>query len=561
MNYDSVLNGSAMAGQCREMASRLKQEIDFYSFEIAAINTFIESKASGEAATALKNKAEKLIQMLQIVISANEYDIHDCNILAEMVDGITIDGYEVLTRKQEARNNAEECCNQAAYYSRVASECIISSIGNHFYELANTYRGYATSWERIEEALHKIENQYDDIDCTSSTLFKDGYETRCLLDNEEYDVVLLDCPIPAGVTKGGNTTAKDSDTEILNKDELSDEVLMTKYWFLYEHLKKLMNPSADDEEIFDAMRNINDKMPLVNFWATYHFSQNDYHKLVDMLDRDYFVKEQIDVLNVYLEINNLDWTDDEKQIVLEEYYKKYAPKDDYDYSMFAAGAELIIGKDVFIVEWDKCKEIYERIMHNAPNEYVIGKYAYLRKYIDGIIKTYEKHKCIDGLYIVDNNGQTIGYGHDLRPGENYGVGITEDEAFALLLSDLDEKMDIIYDYQRLLNDKWGYSIDVKQFSDDERMFLVDFTYNRGIGLADRTDLQERGEPFSSLALLLIAVNEKDYKSIEKILKEETLDLNGNYMLGLERRRMDEYEILINGEYNRDEDDNRKVWQY
>lgn len=358
MNYDSVLNGSAMAGQCREMASRLKQEIDFYSFEISAINTFIESKTSGEAATALKNKAEKLIQMLQIAISANEYDIRDCNILAEMVDGITIDGYEVLTRKQEARNNAEECYNQAAYYSRVASECIISSIGNHFYELANTYRGYAVSWERIEDALHKIENQYDDIDYDSSILFKDGYDTRCLLDNEEYDVVLLDCPMPTGVTKGGNTIVKDSEAENLNRDELSDEELMTKYWFLYEHLKKLMNPGADDEEIFDAMRNINDKMPLVNFWATYHFSQNDYHKLVDILDRDYFVKEQIDVLNMYLEINNLIWTEDEKQKVLEEYYKKYAPKDDYDYSMFAAGVELVVGKDIFIVEWDKCEKIY-----------------------------------------------------------------------------------------------------------------------------------------------------------------------------------------------------------
>ena len=91
----------------------------------------------------------------------------------EVLDGITIDGYEVLTRKQEARNNAEECYNQAAYYSRVASECIISSIGNHFYELANTYRGYVVSWERIEDALHKIENQYDDIDYDSSILFKD----------------------------------------------------------------------------------------------------------------------------------------------------------------------------------------------------------------------------------------------------------------------------------------------------------------------------------------------------------------------------------------------------
>ena len=66
--------------------------------------------------------------------------------------------------------------------------------------MANTYRGYAVSWERIEDALHKIENQYDDIDYDSSILFKDGYDTRCLLDNEEYDVVLLDCPMPTGVS-------------------------------------------------------------------------------------------------------------------------------------------------------------------------------------------------------------------------------------------------------------------------------------------------------------------------------------------------------------------------
>lgn len=306
MNYDSVLNGSAMAGQCREMASRLKQEIDFYSFEISAINTFIESKASGEAATALKNKAEKLIQMLQIVISANEYDIHDCNILAEMVDGITIDGYEVLTRKQEARNNAEECYNQAAYYSRVASECIISSIGNHFYELANTYRGYATSWERIEDALHKIENQYDDIDCTSSTLFKDGYETRCLLDNDEYDVSLLNCTIPTVKIKGGNTTTVDSDVE-----ELSDDDLIIKYSFLYNHLQRTTGLS--ENEALGVLKELADKHRLESFWATYRYSRNDYNILLKNLDLVIFERQIFEELEWPMtheeidELNQLFW--------------------------------------------------------------------------------------------------------------------------------------------------------------------------------------------------------------------------------------------------------------
>lgn len=409
MNYDSVLNGSAMAGQCREMASRLKQEIDFYSFEISAINTFIESKASGEAATALKNKAEKLIQMLQIVISANEYDIRDCNILAEMVDGITIDGYEVLTRKQEARNNAEECYNQAAYYSRVASECIISSIGNHFYELANTYRGYAVSWERIEDALHKIENQYDDIDYDSSILFKDGYDTRCLLDNEEYDVVLLDCPMPTGVIKGGNTKPEDSDIEEVSIDELT-----TKYFFLFDYLKNKMGLSESTAK--DILKKLAEENYLGSFWATYNYDTAGYDKLLYELE----LKVKYSFLYEHLQ-NTTGLSESEALDVLKEladknrlgsFWATYNYSQN-DYNILLKNLDIVVFEKKLFKEWVNITDASISDLNMYLEKYNITNFASIQNFL--IVCMHESGRgkwtveLADGGTSYDYNDKGVGY--------------------------------------------------------------------------------------------------------------------------------------------------------
>ena len=181
----------------------------------------------------------------------------------------------------------------------------------------------------------------------------------------------------------------------------------------------------------------------------------------------------------------------------------------------------------------------------------IGRYP--KEYIDGIIKAYESHKMVNGRFVLDNGGKTIGYGHDLLPGEDFSNGLSEKEALDLLIKDLDSKYDTTNMYVNTLNSRFGYNINIDNFEENEILFLVDFAFNRGPGLVQRAELKAAGEPFSSLAILITAVSEKDDNKIQKILMEETENTKGVYYEGLKLRRMDEYEILKFGDFERDYD--------
>jgi RHS repeat-associated protein len=185
------------------------------------------------------------------------------------------------------------------------------------------------------------------------------------------------------------------------------------------------------------------------------------------------------------------------------------------------------------------------------NSDYIGKYP--KAYINGIIKSYETHKKVKGRFVLDNGGQTIGYGHDLLPGENFSAGLSEQEALDLLIKDLDEKYATIEEYIKSLNSGYGYNIDINKFSENEVLFLVDFVFNRGAGLVQRPKLKKAKKPFSSLAILIIAVSKKNDKKIKKTLMEETKNTKGVYYEGLKLRRMDEYEIYKFGDFVRDYD--------
>lgn len=188
-------------------------------------------------------------------------------------------------------------------------------------------------------------------------------------------------------------------------------------------------------------------------------------------------------------------------------------------------------------------------------EYYVGKYKYPVEYMEGILFDYEKHAQAynkDGVlvYILDNNGRTIGYGHDVVDGETFPNGLTEEEAVQLAISDLDKKYDDVTRCIDEINEMTGMNISIDDFTENEKMFLVDFAYNRGRGLYERTDLKEQGVPHSSLALLIIAVDENDYTGIKEILATEICNKDGERMTGLVLRREDEYEILTQGNYER-----------
>ena len=160
---------------------------------------------------------------------------------------------------------------------------------------------------------------------------------------------------------------------------------------------------------------------------------------------------------------------------------------------------------------------------------------------------------VNGRFVLDNGGQTIGYGHDVLPGEDFSGGLSEQEALDLLIKDLNKKYDSIKGYINTLNTGFGYNININNFSENEILFLVDFAFNRGAGLVERPELKAAGKPYSSLAILITAVSEKNDQKIRETLMEETKNTKGVYYEGLKLRRMDEYEILKFGDFVRDYD--------
>jgi GH24 family phage-related lysozyme (muramidase) len=177
---------------------------------------------------------------------------------------------------------------------------------------------------------------------------------------------------------------------------------------------------------------------------------------------------------------------------------------------------------------------------------------YSLAFIEFII-SYETHTIVDGRHVLSNNGQTIGYGHDLINGESFENGLSEDGAIQLLIQDLDASYGRIDRRISGTLRNHGYDININNFTENEINFLVDFSFNRGQGLVNRSS---SSPPHSSLTLLIIAVSEKDYDTIVEVLRSETLNTDGVYYAGLERRRMDQFEILMHGEYTRHYDINR-----
>ncbi len=207
---------------------------------------------------------------------------------------------------------------------------------------------------------------------------------------------------------------------------------------------------------------------------------------------------------------------------------------------------------------DTAEDVFKEIM-DYYNSYYFGKYPYPVAYIEGIIMGYETHKIEDGRFVLDNGGKTIAYGHDIKEGEDFNDGLSMEEGLELAISDLDEKYEDIALCISEINGMTEMNISVNDFTENEMIFLLDFSYNRGRGLFDRPETDENGNPQvnSSLAILIIAVWEKDNETIISTLGEETLSEEGEYYQGLELRRMDEYEILTMGDYKRDYDIERE----
>lgn len=125
---------------------------------------------------------------------------------------------------------------------------------------------------------------------------------------------------------------------------------------------------------------------------------------------------------------------------------------------------------------------------------------------------------------VDYQNLTIGYGHVIQPGENFTT-LTETEALAILKSDLSG-------YEESVNSEFGSILNQYQFDS-----LVSFCYNTGKNvwkLANLTNDVKTGASDDQL--------KTDFTNWSHC--------NGQIVQGLLNRRLDEWEMFVNGDYVR-----------
>ncbi len=56
----------------------------------------------------------------------------------------------------------------------------------------------------------------------------------------------------------------------------------------------------------------------------------------------------------------------------------------------------------------------------------------------------------------------------------------------------------------------------------------------------------------------MAISNDDNSKVKEILMREIYNTKGVEYLGLKRRRLDEYEMYLNGDYSRDDDVEREI---
>ncbi|MFL0198810.1 cell wall-binding repeat-containing protein [Clostridium sp. WILCCON 0269] len=127
---------------------------------------------------------------------------------------------------------------------------------------------------------------------------------------------------------------------------------------------------------------------------------------------------------------------------------------------------------------------------------------------------------------ADSQNSTIGYGHVILPGEKYS-NLTEQQAWNLLMKDLQSTANGVNSFTDSL------TLSQQQFD-----ALVDFAYNCGVNALQESTL------FNDISAGASADTLKTDFQIWSYC-------NGTPLIGLYRRRIDEWQIYTSGDYTRD----------
>ncbi len=93
----------------------------------------------------------------------------------------------------------------------------------------------------------------------------------------------------------------------------------------------------------------------------------------------------------------------------------------------------------------------------------------MSKVIDSTVELIKNFEDFSPVPYVDANGHSIGYGHFIKPGENFTSSISEEQASVILANDSQHAANIIGKYVTV------------ELTDNQKSALISFVYNIGEG--------------------------------------------------------------------------------
>ncbi len=180
MQISDCLIPQDMKDQCDSAIRKLEQDNENIRILQKNLKNFIsDDELEGEAFDALKMQISDYLTVTTAMMTANEYDIEDYQILKGAVGEEELDGYAIQTGKSNALSDMNGYTGKAATYYRLAQNMPVQSPLQTWYSSATLfYESLALNAERKYEVYLELEQSYDEIEAATWNLFSRSVPMR-----------------------------------------------------------------------------------------------------------------------------------------------------------------------------------------------------------------------------------------------------------------------------------------------------------------------------------------------------------------------------------------------
>ena len=173
MTIDDKLIPQTLKAQCDSAMQILEQNnADIETMQRSLENFIVDDELVSEAYSALKKQISDYLSVTSAMISANEMDIADLQILKTSIGDEELRGDMILNKRDVAYSDMNDFHDQATAYIRKSNaEPDLSVLKAWYYEVAEYYEVRSIIAGRKYDLWLEKERQYDEIEAMTQNLF------------------------------------------------------------------------------------------------------------------------------------------------------------------------------------------------------------------------------------------------------------------------------------------------------------------------------------------------------------------------------------------------------